>query len=181
MHSLAEIDFFKKRSWAVALEIAAVATYEVHEANEPVFNQGDAGTAFYVILSGSVRVKVRNMMRADDPGYVAAVLIAGKGFGELALHTEGALRAASIVPIEQTELLCLEKNDYNRILKMSQEVEADVKFRFVSELPFFSTCSTREIQKLSGIMTKKIYQENEGTACPEGVVSCHLLFPLFSV
>jgi hypothetical protein len=84
-------------------------------------------------------------------------------FGELALHSDNAVRAASVVAIEEVELLVLEKHDFQRILAKSVDHEANEKFRFVSDLPFFLNSSTREIQRLSAIMTKKTFEAKKRT------------------
>ncbi len=93
--SLTGIEFFKKTSRTLALEVAGVATYQQFDKGEPVFLQGDLGTAFYVILSGSVQIRVRDVnTKPEEYGYVAVTLGAGKGFGELALHADNAVRYA---------------------------------------------------------------------------------------
>ncbi len=74
-----------------------------------------------------------------------------------------------MIAIEEVELLVLEKSDFQRILAKSVDHEANEKFRFVSDLPFFLNSSTREIQRLSAIMTKKTFEAKKCTCtrlCP---------------
>jgi CRP-like cAMP-binding protein len=181
---LSSIDFFKKTSRALCFEIARVAWFLSLEKNETgmilyfslhtsvnhenpslivavsVFKQGELGTKFYVILKGSVSVRVQDMLKPDDKGYEAAVLIAGKSFGELALHSDNSVRSATIVAIEDCGFLTVDRVDYDRILKKALDGEAQEKFEFCSDLPFLSDCSTRELQRLSAIMTKKKFDRD---------------------
>ncbi len=64
-----------------------------------------------------------------------------------------------MIAIEESGFLVVERNDYNRILKRSLDVEALEKYDFCAELPFMAACSARELQKISSIMTKKQYQQ----------------------
>ena len=80
---LSSIDFFQKTPRSLGLEIARVATFLKVDKGGMVFEQGTVGTAFYVILSGSVSIRVKDVKKPDSLGYEAAVLIAGKSFGEL--------------------------------------------------------------------------------------------------
>lgn len=80
---LGSIDFFQKTPRSVGIEIARVATFLKVDKGGMVFEQGTVGTAFYVILSGSVSIRVKDARKPDSLGYEAAVLISGKSFGEL--------------------------------------------------------------------------------------------------
>jgi hypothetical protein len=80
---LSSIDFFQKTPRSVGIEIARVATFLKVDKGGMVFEQGTVGTAFYVILSGSVSIRVKDARKPDSLGYEAAVLISGKSFGEL--------------------------------------------------------------------------------------------------
>jgi rhodanese-related sulfurtransferase len=78
-----------------------------------IFRQGDPGDCFYIITSGSVRV-----FRKDKDGMETqlSVLGAGDSFGEMALLT-GEARSANVETLEETRLMVLSKEQFERILK----------------------------------------------------------------
>jgi CRP-like cAMP-binding protein len=57
-------------------------------------------------------------------------------------------------------MLVMEKADYERILKNSHDVEGAERVAFVAELPFLNNCTTREVQRLSSILTRKTFLPN---------------------
>jgi len=80
-----------------------------------VFNQGDCGTCWYIILSGSVNVVIAGKG-------VVCTLHEGDDFGKLALVNE-APRAATIITSEPNcQFLRVDKSHFDRILR---DVEAN--------------------------------------------------------
>ncbi len=80
-----------------------------------VFNQGDEGDCWYIILKGSVDVSIYGKG-------VVATLSEGDDFGKLSLVNK-SLRSASILTRENNcHFLRVDKDDFNRILK---DVEAN--------------------------------------------------------
>ncbi|XP_036830325.1 rap guanine nucleotide exchange factor 4 isoform X3 [Oncorhynchus mykiss] len=103
-------------STTVKKELAGVLIFESHaKAGTVLFNQGEEGTSWYIILKGSVNVVIYGKG-------VVCTLHEGDDFGKLALVND-APRAASIVLREDNcHFLRVDKEDFNRILK---DVEAN--------------------------------------------------------
>ncbi|KAG1714594.1 Rap guanine nucleotide exchange factor 4 [Nymphon striatum] len=103
-------------SSSVKKELASVFVFESHLHKDTVlFNQGDEGKSWYIIVKGSVNVVIYGK------GVVTS-LKEGDDFGKLALIND-APRAASIVLREDNcHFLRVDKNDFNRILR---DVEAN--------------------------------------------------------
>ncbi|XP_055493946.1 rap guanine nucleotide exchange factor 4 [Leucoraja erinacea] len=103
-------------STAVKRELAGVLVFESHaKAGTVLFNQGEEGTSWYIILKGSVNVVIYGKS-------VVCTLQEGDDFGKLALVND-APRAASIVLREDNcHFLRVDKEDFNRILR---DVEAN--------------------------------------------------------
>uniref|UniRef100_A0A8C2QT63 Rap guanine nucleotide exchange factor 4 n=1 Tax=Capra hircus TaxID=9925 RepID=A0A8C2QT63_CAPHI len=103
-------------STTVKRELAAVLIFESHAKGGTVlFNQGEEGTSWYIILKGSVNVVIYGKG-------VVCTLHEGDDFGKLALVND-APRAASIVLREDNcHFLRVDKEDFNRILR---DVEAN--------------------------------------------------------
>nr|XP_029479197.1 rap guanine nucleotide exchange factor 4 isoform X2 [Oncorhynchus nerka] len=103
-------------STTVKKELAGVLIFESHAKSGTVlFNQGEEGTSWYIILKGSVNVVIYGKG-------VVCTLHEGDDFGKLALVND-APRAASIVLREDNcHFLRVDKEDFNRILR---DVEAN--------------------------------------------------------
>ncbi|NXL86520.1 RPGF3 factor, partial [Alectura lathami] len=96
----------------VKRELASVLMFESHQrAGTVLFSQGDKGTSWYIVWKGSVNVVTHGK------GLVAT-LHEGDDFGQLALVND-APRAASIILREDNcHFLRVDKQDFNRILKV---------------------------------------------------------------
>jgi len=94
-------------------EITQAMEHQVAAPGTIIFRQGGPGDRFYVIQSGKVRV-----FRKDAGGLERdlSVLGAGESFGEMALLT-GEMRSANVEAIEETRLMVLSKEQFERILK----------------------------------------------------------------
>ena len=94
-------------------ELFRAVEHQVAAPGTIIFRQGDPGDRFYVIRSGNVRV-----FRKDAGGLETdlSVLGPGESFGEMALLT-GEARSANVEAIEETRLMVLSKEQFERILK----------------------------------------------------------------
>ncbi|XP_060785998.1 rap guanine nucleotide exchange factor 4 isoform X3 [Neoarius graeffei] len=126
-------------STTVKRELAGVLIFESHaKAGTVLFNQGEEGTSWYIILKGSVNVVIYGKG-------VVCTLHEGDDFGKLALVND-APRAASIVLREDNcHFLRVDKEDFNRILRdveantvRLKEHEADVLVLEKSNIRSFS-------------------------------------------
>lgn len=90
-----------------ALETRSVAPGTI------IFRQGDPGDRFYIVNSGKIRV-----FRRDKDGMETDLSILGPGdsFGEMALLT-GEPRSANVETVEESRLMVLSKEQFDRILK----------------------------------------------------------------
>lgn len=77
-----------------------------------LFRQGDVGDEFLIILSGSVKVELTN---ADGKELTLAILKPFQFLGELALLDDFP-RSANVVVLEDSNLLCLRKRDFLRVV-----------------------------------------------------------------
>ncbi|CAH1406326.1 unnamed protein product [Nezara viridula] len=97
-------------------ELASVIMFEAHpRPGSVVFEQGEEGRSWYLVLCGSVDVVIHGKG-------VVATLHAGEDFGKLALINEAPRAASIIVREDNTHLLRVGKDDFNRILR---DVEAN--------------------------------------------------------
>lgn len=94
-------------------KIAALLRRRRYRADEPVFREGDPGTALYVVDTGEIRILLGG---ADGKEVVLSLLGSGEFFGELAL-LDGEPRSADAVATVPTELLVLPRDDFLRLLR----------------------------------------------------------------
>ncbi|KAH7967052.1 hypothetical protein HPB49_021829 [Dermacentor silvarum] len=97
---------------SVKRELYGVMIFESHpKAGTILFNQGDEGNSWYIILRGSVNVVIYGKG-------VVCTLHEGDDFGKLALVND-APRAATITTREDNcHFLRVDKEDFNRILRV---------------------------------------------------------------
>ena len=107
-------------------EITQAMEHQVAAPGTIIFRQGGPGDRFYVIQSGKVRV-----FRKDAGGLETdlSMLGAGESFGEMALLT-GEMRSANVEAIEETRLMVLSKEQFERIL----EDFPDITLAFVKQI-----------------------------------------------
>jgi len=78
-----------------------------------VIKQGDPGDAFYIIKSGEVVVRAGS----EAGEKIVAKLGEAEYFGEIALIT-GQPRTATVTLVSETELLVLEKNNFDAVVEL---------------------------------------------------------------
>jgi CRP-like cAMP-binding protein len=101
-----------------AIESLLTNVRERHvRASETVFQAGDPGDALYIVASGRVAV----LQPTEQEERPIAELGEGKAFGEMALLS-GAPRTATIRALEETELLQIEKTDFDRMVATDREL-----------------------------------------------------------
>jgi len=128
--------------------------YKEFDTGEFIFHQGEEGTQFYVVLSGSVAVLKVARRRDGKPEYTQlSVLEAGSGFGELALIND-QLRAASILCREPTYLAVLERDEYKRILGRIDDAKLEAKVQLLLRHPAFAHWGKAALQRVSYFFTE---------------------------
>lgn len=99
---------------------------EEFQLDEVIFNQGDIGDKFYIILSGTCIVKLKYTVidpvtkDSEEREKVLFTCSVGQHFGERALEFNEP-RAASVIAVAFTEVLTITKFAYTKILKAYQE------------------------------------------------------------
>uniref|UniRef100_A0A673ZQL8 Rap guanine nucleotide exchange factor 4b n=1 Tax=Salmo trutta TaxID=8032 RepID=A0A673ZQL8_SALTR len=100
---------FQRFHPSLLLQICSCAFYEYLEK---VFRQGDIGTSWYAVLSGSLDVKVSETANHQDAVTICTLGI-GTAFGESIL--DNTPRHATIVSRETSELLRIEQREFKSL------------------------------------------------------------------
>jgi HEAT repeat protein len=116
-------EFFRNFPGSDLAGIAA-ATEVVHvEKGEVVFEQGDEGDAFYIVVSGSVIIS-RGATKL-------ATLGSREGFGEMSI-LDNEPRSASATAAEETTMLSLDRDSFDRVIEQNPVVARGV-YRVLTE------------------------------------------------
>jgi len=91
-----------------------------------LFKAGDPGDALYIVADGKVEVLPNGLPGAEAHGGAIAVLGEGHAFGEMSLLSGGP-RTATIRAVEDTDLLEIAKEDFDRLVATDYQLANAVK------------------------------------------------------
>ena len=154
---LSRVKFVRELTMKTRMDLCKLTGYASYGAGETLFRQGDAGEFFYVVLSGSVDVFIR------DPGgreHLVATLFNGDSFGELALMQEGNTRGATIVAKDDCEFLTLGREDYGAILRTQSEKSISEKVAHLRATPMFRHVEHDTVQSMAYVLSARTYPRN---------------------
>ncbi len=100
--------------------IAKVCRRRRYSGRISLFYEGDRGGHLYVILSGGVKIFTDNLDTGQET--ILALLAPHDIFGEMALFLGGERSASAITIAEDTELLVLDQESFQGILRESPEL-----------------------------------------------------------
>jgi len=112
--SLARVPLFQGLERTELLRIAAIAEPSSVSAQSPLFREGEAGGALWVLLSGSVDV-----VKRDGTGHyqILATLQGPTVLGEASLLLEDGPRSASALAVSELSLLRVPGAAFRRLLE----------------------------------------------------------------
>ena len=116
---LRKVDYFKNFKDFELLKLIENGYRKNLKTSEVLFNEGDPGDAFYLVLSGAVNVFVPKINKT------LATLKTGNFFGELALIL-GIPRTASVQALEPTVLFCIHSEGFEQVLKQHTTLYASI-------------------------------------------------------
>jgi len=116
-------EFFRNFPGSDLAGIAALAEVLHVSKDEVIFEQGDDGDAFYMVVSGSVIIS-RGVTKL-------ATLGSREGFGEMSI-LDSEPRSASATAAEDTTLLTLDRDSFDRVIEQNPVVARGV-YRVLTE------------------------------------------------
>ncbi|KAK1165560.1 cyclic nucleotide-binding domain-containing protein 2 [Acipenser oxyrinchus oxyrinchus] len=148
-NALSSVQSYRRYSNNLQLLLAKVIRHQRFGRRRVVIKKGHNGNSFYFIYSGVVAVT------KDEEGSSAFVdkeptlMRRGAGFGEVSL-LKGVKRNATIVCMEETELLVVDKEDFFA-KKLDEELkkEFEYRFRFYRSLDLLSSWSFQMIESMA--------------------------------
>jgi small-conductance mechanosensitive channel/CRP-like cAMP-binding protein len=115
------IDLLRVLSEEARNEIAAMSKVWRYARGESVVREGETGHELFIVVSGTVRVQIQQRGAAVE----VARLGPGEFFGEMSLLT-GEPRAATIVALEETEVVVVEHGAFQRAIEQDPTVLSQI-------------------------------------------------------
>lgn len=127
---LAQIDLFAGLPTAHLQRVVEIGQQESYRKNRKMFEEGDAGDKFYVILDGAVRISRFVPGMGEE---ALAVLRRGAYFGEMSL-IEDAPRSATALAHESCTLFVVKRRDLEDLLFVDRNLAYELLWNFVRTL-----------------------------------------------
>lgn len=124
---------FKDLTTFEIIKVNKVTKTKSYAADEIVFKEGTIGDSLYIVKKGSVRVTKMGEPGAGGEEKVLAILNTWDHFGEIALVDHQA-RSATIIANEDTELIQLKEEDFQKLLVEDKEIALKFYKSFVKAL-----------------------------------------------
>ncbi|MCF7927960.1 MAG: cyclic nucleotide-binding domain-containing protein [Spirochaetales bacterium] len=119
---LRRVDFFRDLGDFEVQEIAKRCRHMVVEKGRVIFREGEKADGFYIIVDG--RVQVWKDYGSDEPDLLAEHET-GRFFGEMALIDQ-LPRSATVITRDESELLYLERQDFQKIVEENVSVAKSI-------------------------------------------------------
>ena len=133
---LKRVPLFARLETAPLDALAAAATTRRLAAREELFHKGDAAAQVYVIASGRLKVVSTS---SEGSEVVLNLLDANEVVGELPLLVGGE-RTATVVALEASELVVLERREFLRFLREHPETAVELLTVLAERVVRLSEC-----------------------------------------
>jgi CRP-like cAMP-binding protein len=154
---------------AKELSALAAASHAKHlRAGDELCHKGDAGSQIYVIVSGRLKAMTTS---ANGDDVVFSIMGPGETVGELAMLS-GRPRSASVVAIDDCELIALERREFVPFLRAHPEASIKLLERLARRLEHISELvEDTQFRNLPGRLAKRLLElgERYGAAGPDGL------------
>jgi CRP-like cAMP-binding protein len=127
---LAQVDMFEGLPSAHLRRLVEIGVEEAHGRGHTLFEEGDDGDKFFVILDGAVRISRFVPGMGEE---ALAVLRRGAYFGEMSL-IEHAPRSAHAICHERGRLFVVARRDLEDLLFVDRDLAYEVLWNFVRTL-----------------------------------------------
>jgi CRP-like cAMP-binding protein len=127
---LAQIDIFEGLPRPHLQRVANLGSEETYKTNDKVFEEGDGGDKFYLILEGAIRISRFVPGMGEE---ALAVLRPGAYFGEMSL-IDDAPRSATALAHEKCRLFVVKRRDLEDLLFVDRDLAYELLWNWVRTL-----------------------------------------------
>lgn len=142
------LDSFALYSPKMQIALCKVVRFEQFGPGRVIVRKGHRATSMYFISYGEVGIIQDEDTATFAAQFIPVTLKRGKCFGEVALANK-TTRTATVVCMEYTELLVIDKEDFNELkLENYIKLEQDGRLRCFSSIEPLERFSLRDLRKL---------------------------------
>lgn len=127
---LAQIDIFEGLPAAHLSRVVDIGREEAYKKGEKVFEEGETGQEFYLILEGAIRISRFVPGMGEE---ALAVLRPGAYFGEMSLIDDDP-RSATALAHEGCRLFVVKRRDLEDLLFVDRDLAYELLWNFVRTL-----------------------------------------------
>ena len=127
---LSQVYLFRELTAREMEQVLSISREKKANKNEIIFREGDIGDAFYLIVTGSVRISTLVPGVGEE---ALTILREGEYFGEMAL-IDDAPRSASAIANDDTMLLYIGKDDFRKLLEQQTDIAYKLLWIFTKTL-----------------------------------------------
>jgi len=127
---LSQVYLFRELTPGEMERLLSISKEKKVKKNEVVFREGDIGDAFYLIVTGGVRISTFVPGVGEE---ALTILREGEYFGEMAL-IDDAPRSASAIANDDTMLLYIGKDDFRKLLERQTDIAYKLLWIFTKTL-----------------------------------------------
>lgn len=127
---LSQVYLFRELTPGEMERLLSISQERKVKKNELIFREGDIGDAFYLIVTGSVRISTFVPGVGEE---ALTILREGEYFGEMAL-IDDAPRSASAIANDDTMLLYIGKDDFRKLLERQTDIAYKLLWIFTRTL-----------------------------------------------
>lgn len=128
--ALSQVYLFRELTPHEMERLLSISKEKKAKNNELIFKEGDIGDAFYLIVTGSVRISTMVPGVGEE---ALTILKEGEYFGEMAL-IDDAPRSASAIANDDTILLRIGKKDFRKLLEKQTDIAYKLLWVFTKTL-----------------------------------------------
>ncbi|KAI8611031.1 hypothetical protein BC830DRAFT_694560 [Chytriomyces sp. MP71] len=141
------------------IQICKVLKHARFMKDEIIFNQGDEGKEWYIILYGSVSIHISSTGDPKDNRFIRTMGY-GQGFGDIALINR-CHRTATVKSNQTTDVLIVEKFEFDRMLKGIYINEVNTIELFLRKVPIFNEREVQSLRAIAQQMARRSYQPKQ--------------------
>lgn len=153
---------FRKYPEHVKVKLASVTYFYYFGPGRVIVKQNQEAYALYFIVTGEVTVSITSFdpVLNENVTINVGTMVAGNMFGEVSLLHD-IPRTATITTATPCELLCLQRADFDTILKSSIQAQWDDIKQHMKMFSYFDGWDEVAVRECCILAKKRVYTENE--------------------
>lgn len=119
---LRKVELFESLNTEQTQSVLGISNKETYPSGMVLFRENDPGSAFFIVLNGSIKIYKANPSGEEK---ILSVFRAGESFGELSL-IDGKPRSATAQTLEETTVLVISGDGFMELLKSNFDITQSI-------------------------------------------------------